>query len=312
MCVGKAAGKISGDGQMSARVAFGLMKKVLAVLFFVLSAGVFGHPGGGIIALSENSALIADPTENFIWLVEKGAEARRVVAKFHGHWMTRGRDGNVYVEAFGESGGAWSSAAFRLELATGKLTEIAHRDDLKGKEFAVDRDGGIVFQRGAALVSRKDGKETPFRAWRGEPKLEEVTALVWSKEGNLVFADRNRIWRVDEKGVVTLVGQIDGKVLEPKIWNGTETPSIFGLAIDKEGRVLATVPHLGKVFRIGKNQKVEEFAGSEDGWRATGVDVFGDTIFLMESDSRASTSPRVRILRGDGRVEILTVPRPAK
>lgn len=114
---------------------------------------------------------------------------------------------------------------------------------------------------------------------------------------------------MDEKGVVTLVGQIEGKVLEPKIWNGTETPSIFGLAIDKDGRVIATAPHLGKVFRVEKDGKAQEIAVSEDGWRATGVDVLGDSIFLMESDSRASTSPRVRILRGDGKVEILTVPR---
>jgi hypothetical protein len=142
--------------------------------------------------------------------------------------------------------------------------------------------------------------------------LEEVTALVWSKEGDLVFADRNRVRRVDEKGAVMLVGQIDGKVLEPKIWNGTDVPSIFGLAIDKDERVIATAPHLGKVFRMGKNKKMEEIAGSENGWRATGVDVFGDSIFLMESDSRASTSPRVRILRADGKVAILTVPRRIK
>ncbi|HUS37046.1 MAG TPA: hypothetical protein VM680_17000, partial [Verrucomicrobiae bacterium] len=159
--------------------------------------------------------------------------------------------------------------------------------------------------------SRKHGTEAPFRAWAGEPKLTDVTAFAWNKEGDLVFADRNRIWRLDGKGVVTLVGQIDGKVLEPKIWNGTDTPSIFGLAVDKDGRVIATVPHLGKVFRLEKNQKPQEIAGSENGWRATGVDVLDDSIFLMESDSRASTSPRVRILRSDGKVKDLTAPRPA-
>lgn len=192
MCVGKAARQNFADRKLL-RDTHRNMKSAFAVLVFVLAAGVFGHPGGGIISLSEDSALIADPTENFIWLVKKGAEPKRVVSKFHGHWMTRGRDTNIYVEAFGESGGAWSSAAFRLEVATGKLKEIAHRDDLKGKAFAVDRDGGIVFQRGAGLVSRKNGMESPFRPWASEPKLEDVTALVWSKEGDLVFADRNRI-----------------------------------------------------------------------------------------------------------------------
>src|SRR5688572_26791844 len=175
------------------------MKIVFGLLFFTFAFVVFAHPGGGIIALSENSALVADPTENFIWLVEKGQEPKRLVSRFHGHWMTRGRDGNFYVEAFQESGGAWSSAAFRLELATGKLTEIAHRDELGALVFAVDSDGSLVFQRGASLVSRKNGKEAPFRASPDEPKLKEVTAYAWSREGDLIFADRNRIHRVDPK-----------------------------------------------------------------------------------------------------------------
>lgn len=288
------------------------MRSLCAVLVFVLAVGSFGHPGGGIVALSKNSALIADPTENFIWLVEKGAEAKRIVSKFHGHWMTKGRDGNIYVESLQESGGAWSSAAFRLDIATAKLTEVAHRDDLKALNFAIDQDGAIIFKRGEKLVARKNGIETPFRPWTGEPKLQDVTAYVWTKEGELIFADRNQIWHLDAKGVTTLLGQIEGKVLEPKIWNGTGTPSIFGLAIDKAGQVIATVPHLGKVFRLQKNQQPREIAASEDGWRATGVDLFGDSIFLMESDSKASTSPRVQILRVDGKVDMLTLPKPAR
>ena len=74
------------------------MKTRFGLLFFALSTAAFAHPGGGIIALSENSAIIADPVENFIWLVEKGQDPKRLVSKFHGHWLTRGLDGNVYAE----------------------------------------------------------------------------------------------------------------------------------------------------------------------------------------------------------------------
>ena len=42
-----------------------------SILLFPTSA-VFAHPGGGIIALSENSAIIADSVQNLIWPVEKG------------------------------------------------------------------------------------------------------------------------------------------------------------------------------------------------------------------------------------------------
>jgi hypothetical protein len=288
------------------------MKSLFGLLVFMLSTVGLAHPGGGIIALSENSAIIADSVENFIWLVEKGEEPKRLVSKFHGHWLTRGFDGNLYAEAFQESGGAWSSAAFRLELPTARLTEIAHRDQLGVLVFAVDRDGSLVFQRRGSLVSRRNGKESPFRSSANEPKLEEVTAYAWSREGDLVFADRNRIRRTDSKGVTSLIAEIEGKVLEPKIWNATDTPSVFGLAVDNAGSVLAAVPGLAKVYRIEKDHPLREIARGEDGWRATGVAVFGDSIFLLESDSRASTSPRVRILRGNGTIELLTIPHRSK
>lgn len=256
--------------------------------------------------MSENSALVADPTENFIWLVEKGQEPKRLVKAFHAHWMTRGLDGNICTEAFGETGGAWSSAAFRLELPSGKMVELAHRDEVKASVFAVDRNGALVFQRGDSLVVRKNAEESPFRPAADQPKLNEVTAYTWSGE-DLILADRNRVLRIDPKGVTTTIGVIEGKVLEPKIWNGTDTPIVFGLAVEKSGSVLAAVPSLAKVFRIKKNE-ITEFVSAENGWRATGVSVFGDSVFLMESDSGASTSPRVRILRPDALNELMALP----
>jgi hypothetical protein len=195
-----------------------------------------------------------------------------------------------------------------LELSTGKLTEVAHRDDLGVLAFAVEGDGSLVFQRRGILVSRKNGMEWPFRSFPSEPKLDDVTAYAWTPNGELIFADRNRIHRSDANGVVTLVTQIEGKVIEPKIWNGTDIPSIFGLAVDNDGNVLAAVPGLAKVYRIGKNGTSQEVAYKENGWRPTGVAVFGNSIFLMESDLRASTSPRVRLLRSNGSVNLLSLP----
>lgn len=284
-----------------------LMKTLLGFLFFALSTAAIAHPGGGIIPLSENSAIIADSVENFIWLVEKGQEAKRLVSNFHGHWLTRCLDGNLYAEKFQASGGVWNSAAFRLDLPAAKLTEVAPRDDVKALVFAVDRDGSLVFQRGASLVSRRNSEVLPFRPSPAQPKLENVTAYAWTRDDDLVFADRNRIYRMNSKGLTTLIAEIKGKVLEPKIWNATDTPAIFGLAIDNAGRVLATVPALEKVYRVDKNHALKEIACSENGWRATGIGVFGDSIFLLESNSSKSTSPRVRILRANGNIDRLTV-----
>jgi hypothetical protein len=287
------------------------MRTLFGLILFTFSMAAFAHPGGGIVALSEDSAVFADPVENFIWLVHKGQEPKRLVSKFHGHWLTRGRDGNLYAEAFQERGGAWPSAAFRLDVPTAKITEIIDHTELGVLTFTVDRDGSLVFQRGQTLVSRRNGKETPFRS-SNNLKLADVTAYAWTPEGDLIFADQNRIRRIDPKGATSLITELEGKVLEPKIWNSTDIPTIFGLAVDKSGHVLATVPHLAKVYRIGKDATPREVICSDGPWRATGVSVFGHSIFLMESDSRASTSARVRILRADGHIDTLTVPPPSR
>jgi hypothetical protein len=53
-----------------------MFMKSLFGLLLSLPTALFAHPGGGIIALSENSAIIADSVENFVWLVEKGEDPK--------------------------------------------------------------------------------------------------------------------------------------------------------------------------------------------------------------------------------------------
>src|SRR5215207_4222439 len=112
--------------------------KTLPILFaLIFATSALAHPGGGIVALSESSAVVTDATENFIWLVESGKDPKRLVSKIHPHWMTRGRDGNLYTEAFGERGGAWPTAAFRLDAETGTITPVADHAEVPASVFAV-------------------------------------------------------------------------------------------------------------------------------------------------------------------------------
>ena len=114
-----------------------------------------------------------------------------------------------------------------------------------------------------------------------EVKVEEGTAYTWSG-GDLILADQNRVRGIDSKGIVSQIAEITGKVLEPKIWNGTEMPSVTGLAVKQNGDVIAAVPHLGKVYSIGKDGRAQDVTCNEGNWRATGVSVFDQSIFLME------------------------------
>jgi hypothetical protein len=246
--------------------------------------------------------LVADSTNNAIWVIEKGNEARQLVKRFHGHWLTRGQDGGVYAEAFQESGGAWSCSAFKLDPISGKLTEVAHRDEIRSLTFAVESAGSLVFQRGNKLVGREAGQVKPFRG--STEKTDRVSAFAWGKDQSLYFSDGNLIKHLDRNGLVNRVAGIEGKSLEPHIWNAIDQPSIFSLALAEDGTLYAAVPDLGKVFMLSDG-RLKVLLESQDGWRCTGVATFGRTLFLAESNSRVSSGPRVRVMGPDGKIQLL-------
>jgi hypothetical protein len=81
--------------------------------------------------------VLEDSVENFIWQLE------RILAH-------PGLHDRLYAETFQESGGAWSSTAFQLNLPGGELSEVAHhREPLFSRWTAMD---SLVFQRGSSLV----------------------------------------------------------------------------------------------------------------------------------------------------------------
>jgi hypothetical protein len=275
-----------------------------AILFIIASCAIASaHPGGGLVALSETSVIYPDPLSNNVWLLEKGQAPRAVLEHFHGHWMTRGLDGKLYTEAFQESGGKWSSCAFRLDLPDGKPFEIASREEVGALSFAVDDRGHLVYQEGSKLVVRQGKKTSQYRRSVHTPVLSQVTAYAWRPKKALYFADSNDIRRLNEDGSMSYIGTIEGDSLKPHIWNATETPSIYSLALDDQGRLFAAVPDQGKVYRFDTDGTMHVIVVSLDDWRTTGVATFGKTLFLLESNARYSVSPRVRVMRTDGTIE---------
>jgi sugar lactone lactonase YvrE len=288
------------------------MRLALGLLSLAASVSAFAHPGGGIVALDANTVIAADPTGNAIWRFQKGKKPERLVTKFHGHWVTRGLDGHIYIEAMQESGGAWSSAAFRLDPKSGKPVEVAHRDELKSLLFAVDRDGSFVFPRDGRLVTRAlDGKVAPFRGHGTAAKLElpfhEVTAMAWGPDQTLYSADGTVIRRFDLSGSASLVARIEGTPISATFYGAANKPRIWGLAVDDKKRVFAAVPDLGQVLRIDTDGTKDVIATRTDGWRATGVTTLGSSVFMLESNEANYDGPRVRVLRGDGSIEILGI-----
>jgi hypothetical protein len=280
------------------------MRFVRTLLLLLLPIVAAAHPGGGLIALDANTVIFGDPANNVLWRMEKGKKPEALFSKFHVHWTTLGLDGNTYAESFQEMGGA----LFRIDLGGTKHVKIAEEADLNAPVFAVGKEGEIIFQRDRLIMQRSlDGTVTPFRGSskieQGEPRLQPVIAYAWAPDGTLYLSDGNRLRRVDSDGVVRMVVEIDGKLLEPKIWNSTGAARIWSIAIDSRKRVYAALPDIGQVIRIdpnGSHHVVDRYPGE---WRVTAVAAFGDAVFMLESSDKRNVGQRVRVIRGSGKAE---------
>ncbi|MET0623880.1 MAG: hypothetical protein ABW250_12920 [Pyrinomonadaceae bacterium] len=264
------------------------------------------HPGGGLIALDADTVIFGDSMYNAVWRLEKGRKPQALVKNFHAHWTTRGLDGHVYSESFQEIGGA----AFRIALDGGEHVKVAEESDVAALVFAVGKRGELIFQKGARIMERHPrGTVTRFRGSgevaKGEQPLQQVIAYTWAADGTLYLSDGSRLRRVGSDGVVRSVARIDGKLVEPKIWNSTGAPRIWSIALDARKRIYTALPDIGQVVRIdpdGSQHVVDRSAG---GWRVTAVATFGDSVFMLESSDSTNDGQRVRVIRGSARAELL-------
>jgi hypothetical protein len=282
------------------------MRAIRALLLLIIPAAAAAHPGGGLIALDANTVIFGDSMYNAVWRLEKGRKPQALVKNFHAHWTTRGLDGHVYSESFQEMGGA----AFRIDLDGGRHVKVAEESHVAALVFAVGRRGELIYQQGARIMERPPGgTATRFRGSgevaRGEPPLQQVIAYNWAADGTLYLADGGRLRRVGGDGVVRLVARIDGKLIEPRIWNSTGAPRIWSIANDERKRIYAALPDLGQVVRIDADGSQHVVDRSVGGWRVTAVATFGDSVFLLESSDSTNDGQRVRVIRDSGRVELL-------
>ena len=282
------------------------MRAITILLLLIIPSAAAAHPGGGLIALDANTVIFGDSMYNAVWRLEKGKKPHALMKNFHAHWTTRGMDGQIYSESFQEIGGA----AFRIDLNGGKHVKVAEESHIAALVFAVGKGGEFIFQRGAQIVERPSGGTvTRFRGSglveKGEPPLQQVIAYNWAADGTLYLSDGSYLRRVGSDGVVWLVARIDGKLIEPKIWNSTGAPRIWSIAIDERKRVYTALPDIGQVVRIDADGSQHVIDRSVGGWRVTAVATFGDSVFMLESSDSNNDGQRVRVIRGAGRVELL-------
>ena len=280
------------------------LSTLIAFLFIPIVAAA--HPGGGLIALDANTVIFGDSMYNTVWRLEKGRKPQALIKNFHAHWTTLGLDGHIYSESFQEMGGA----LFRIDLSGINHVKVAEESHLNALVFAVGKRGELIFQKGALIMERmSDGTVTRFRGSgevaKGEPPLDQVIAYTWAADGSLYLSDGGHLRRVGSDGVVRLVARIDGKLIEPKIWNSTGAPRIWSIALDERKRIYTALPDIGQVISIDADGSQHVVDRSVGGWRVTAVAAFGDCVFLLESSDRTNDGQRVRVISKSGKAELL-------
>ncbi len=282
------------------------MRAIRTLLLLFIPIAATAHPGGGLIALNRNTVIFGDSMYNTVWRLEKGKKPQALVKNFHAHWTTRGLDGQIYSESFQEMGGA----AFRIDLNGGKPLKIAEESHVEALVFAVGKRGELVFQKGAQILQRSpDGTVARFRGSghvaKGEPPLQQVIDYQWAADETLYLSDGSHLRRVGNDGVVRVIARIDGKLIEPKIWNSTGAPRIWSIAIDDRKRIFTALPDIGQVVRIDADGSQHVVDWGVGGWRVTAVATFGDSVFLLESSDSTNDGQRVRVIRGSGQAALL-------
>ena len=282
------------------------MKALRTLFLLLLPVVVAAHPGGGLIALDANTVIFGDSMYNAVWRLEKGRKPQALVKNFHAHWTTRGLDGHIYSESFQEMGGA----LFRIPLDGGKHIKVAEESQVEAPVFAIGKRGELIFQKGAQIVERSaDGTVRRFRGAgevaKGEPPLQQVIAYHWAADETLHLSDGNHLRRVGKDGVVRLVTRVEGKLIQPQIWNSTGAPRIWSIATDARKRIFAALPDIGQVVRIDPDGSQHVIDRSTGGWRVTAVATFADSVFLLESSDSTNAGQRVRVIRVAGTVESL-------
>ena len=277
----------------------------LLLMLLIIPYIALAHPGGGLIALDANTVIFGDSMYNSIWRLEKGKKPVAIMKNFHAHWTTLGLDGQIYSEAFQEMGGA----LFRIDLGGAKHIRIAEETHLNAPVFAVGKNGELIFQKDGRIVERaSNGTVKPFRGngnvAPGEQALQQVIAYAWAPDGGVLLADGNRLRRIGADGVVRFVAQVDGKLLEPKIWNSIDAPRIWSISIDDRKRIYTALPDIGQVIRIDPTGMQHVIDRRPEGWRVTAVATFGDSVFMLESNERTNDGQRVRVIRGNAKPEI--------
>ncbi len=268
----------------------------LIVLLTVILTGntlLWGHPSWGIAVDKARNVYFADITHNgmgSVWKLTHDGNLELLLRNFHAHNVNLDQNGNV-VTAHGEN----NHTMIRLH-GSGNMDTLCHRMDYRefsGGNSCYSPLGEIVFSA-EGYFWRIDSTGTRQRISNHKFKWNQT-----------VYADEMGNYYGPEIGdsLGTLI-KIDGKgkaqILATNLITKLDRPFdphadiLMGIAKGCDGHMYIAELAGKRIIRVLKNQNVETFYTSDNGWFPTGITFLaGDAYILEYRDKNGIEGPRI-------------------
>lgn len=278
----------------------GPRRRACAVLLLSLLLGwlplaqVNAHPAWGIRVDSEGEIFFADVEANRIWKISRRGTLVPIIKGKHSHDLFLDQADNLFGEHvyYEAATGRWLSSQWEFKEKE-RLIELSAPTanpprgaglwrDAAGNLFAVESDAQHV----RLLKRAPDGQVTVLAGGvRGhadgqgeQAQFKLIEALVLGHDGALYVGDGACVRRVRMDGLVTTLGDCPLAGIAR-----SENPRILGLAVDERGNVFVADTEQGVVRKIGADNRVTVAFETSWFWRPTGVTVFNDELYVLQS-----------------------------
>lgn len=293
------------------------MKAITAIaVAFVLVHSAFAHPGTGIVVDDEGNVYFAH-TGACIWKLDTQGKLTR-------------REGPAYHYMIEDAKGAFIGQRWP-HFADGVIEVMGTKPTLLcGSSFpiTIGSDGALYYadfaNKTPVHITRLEpqGKPTDFATlpiateinFEGKPiEAQWIHGLAAGPDGNLYYAEKDSVRRIDSKGVVTAVAEkivVPGCVRPAAMPEDRGGPVLRNLDVAADGTIYVAAAGCSAVLRITQKGEVSVALQAADNWSPMGVDVKGDDLYVLEFlyvdvQEREEWLPRVRKVSKDGTVTTL-------
>jgi hypothetical protein len=273
-----------------------------ALIFGLLPATLFAHPGSGIVVDRLGQVYFVD-TGSGLWKIDTHGVLVKITApRFH--WLTLDAQ-DRFASARLPSG------------STGDITRVGSTPTLllaSDYPLAIGSDGNLYYPSGHAGGDSLDLLRldpTGRSSILATVSLPYLNGLAAAPDGSLYYTENRAIRRVNPEGEVsTVVADVALSACARIPGNDPDDPLLRGLAVDSTGTVFVAASGCGSVLEITPNGQVSTVLHLEGPWSPTAVALFHGEIYVLEylhtpDEDRLQWLPRVRRISADGKDVII-------